>query len=245
MAGVGSIRGWGPKIPHAAHCSQEIKFKKKILLVLNFDSESHEEGGGWVEGASYAGKLRGTWLREPFLFAKAHQTWSPWGAFNLCIVKSPGPLQPSFSVSSQAPRPQVHALSITSFPCGPSAARPGSHHLPALSPALLFLPFPLPDTLILSPPCSDQTFAYSLLCMLSHFSHVQLFATLWTVARQAPPSMGFCRKEYWRGLPFSSPGDLPGPGIEPTSPAGQVDSLPLSHWASPKQPCLFWGLPPP
>ena len=50
-------------------------------------------------------------------------------------------------------------------------------------------------------------------------SHVRLFATLWAVARQAPPFMGFPRQEYWRGLPFSSPGDLPDPGIEPASPA--------------------------
>ena len=46
---------------------------------------------------------------------------------------------------------------------------------------------------------------------------VQLFATLWTVARQAPLSMGFSRQVYWRGLPFPSPGDLPHPGIEPMS----------------------------
>ena len=46
---------------------------------------------------------------------------------------------------------------------------------------------------------------------------VWLFATPWTVACQAPPSMGFSRQEYWRGLPFSSPGDLPDPGIEPRS----------------------------
>ena len=45
------------------------------------------------------------------------------------------------------------------------------------------------------------------------------FATLWTVAHQAPLSMGFPRQEYWIGLPFPSPGDLPDPGIEPTSPA--------------------------
>ena len=55
-------------------------------------------------------------------------------------------------------------------------------------------------------------------CMLSHFSHVQLFATLWTVARQAPLSMGFSRQEYWSGWPCPSPGDLPEPGIKPTSP---------------------------
>ena len=52
------------------------------------------------------------------------------------------------------------------------------------------------------------------------------FATPWTVARQAPLSMGFSRQEYWSGLPFHSPGDLPDPGIEPTSPALQADSLP-------------------
>ena len=47
----------------------------------------------------------------------------------------------------------------------------------------------------------------------------------WTVARQAPLSMGFSWQEYWNGLPFSSPGDLPNPGMEPKSPALQADSL--------------------
>ena len=50
--------------------------------------------------------------------------------------------------------------------------------------------------------------------------------TPWTVADQALPSMGFSRQEYWSGLPFPSPGDLPNPGIEPRSPALQADSLP-------------------
>ena len=50
-------------------------------------------------------------------------------------------------------------------------------------------------------------------------------ATPWTVARQAPLSMGFSRQEYWSGLPFPSPRDLPNPGIEPRSPALQADSL--------------------
>ena len=56
-----------------------------------------------------------------------------------------------------------------------------------------------------------------------------------TVAYQAPQSMEFSRQEYWSGLSFPSPGDLPDPGIEPGSPASpalQVDSLPLSHWGS-------------
>ena len=56
-----------------------------------------------------------------------------------------------------------------------------------------------------------------LLHVLSHFSHVPLFATLWTVAHQAPLSMGFSRQEYWSGLPFPPPGDLPDPKIKPTS----------------------------
>ena len=54
-------------------------------------------------------------------------------------------------------------------------------------------------------------------CMQSHFHHVQLFATLWTVAHQAPLSMGFSRQEYWSGVPCPPPGDLPDSGIEPRS----------------------------
>ena len=53
------------------------------------------------------------------------------------------------------------------------------------------------------------------MCVLSP---VQLFATSWTVARQAPPSMGFSRQEYWSGLPFPSSAVLPDPGMEPVSP---------------------------
>ena len=56
-------------------------------------------------------------------------------------------------------------------------------------------------------------------------SSVRLFATPWTAAYQAPPSMGFSRQEYWSGLPFPSPGDLPNPGIEPRSPTLQAVAL--------------------
>ena len=56
-------------------------------------------------------------------------------------------------------------------------------------------------------------------------SRVRLFATPWTVAYQAPPTMGFSRQEYWSGLPFPSPGDLPDPGIKPRSPTLQADAL--------------------
>ena len=55
--------------------------------------------------------------------------------------------------------------------------------------------------------------------VLSRFSHVQLFETPWTVAHEAPLSMGFSRQEYWSGLPFPPPGDLPDPRIELVSPA--------------------------
>ena len=54
---------------------------------------------------------------------------------------------------------------------------------------------------------------------------VRLFVTPWTVAHLAPPPMGFSRQEYWSGLPFPSPGDLPNPGIKPRSPALQADTL--------------------
>ena len=57
-------------------------------------------------------------------------------------------------------------------------------------------------------------------------SHARLFVTPWTVAYQALLSMGFSRQEYWSGLPFPSPGDLPNPGIEPRSPTLQAGCLP-------------------
>ena len=63
-------------------------------------------------------------------------------------------------------------------------------------------------------------------CALSRFRCVQLFAAPWAVARQAPLSMGFSEQEHWSGLPFSSPGDIPDPGIESGSPASQADFLP-------------------
>ena len=76
-----------------------------------------------------------------------------------------------------------------------------------------------------------------------------VLATLWTVAHQAPLSMGFSRQKYWKGLPFPSPGDLPHPGIEPRSPALQADSLPaelpgkpkitVSQFSSVAQSCLI------
>ena len=60
---------------------------------------------------------------------------------------------------------------------------------------------------------------------MKSLSRVPLFATPWTVAHQAPPSMEFSRQEYWSGLPFRSPGDLPDSGIEPRSPTLRGDTL--------------------
>ena len=70
-------------------------------------------------------------------------------------------------------------------------------------------------------------------------SHVRLFVTQWTVAYQAPPSMGFSRQEYWSGLPFPSPGDLSNPGIEPGSPAFQAAALTSEPPGKP-----WWGFCP-
>ena len=87
-----------------------------------------------------------------------------------------------------------------------------------------------------SPPTSPTTHTLALCLPVLEvhlevyvFSPVRLFATPWTVAHQAPLTMEFSRQEYWSGLPFPSPGHLPKPGVEPTSPALQANSLPLSH----------------
>ena len=72
----------------------------------------------------------------------------------------------------------------------------------------------------------------SLFLGLQSVSHIQLFVTLWTVACQALLSMGFSRQEYWSGLPFPSPGDLPDLGIELKSPSLQADYH-LSHQGIP------------
>ena len=62
---------------------------------------------------------------------------------------------------------------------------------------------------------------------------VRLFVTQWTVAYQVSLSMGFSRQEYWSGLPFPSPGDLPNPGIKPGSPTLQADCLPFEPQGKP------------
>jgi len=72
-------------------------------------------------------------------------------------------------------------------------------------------------------------------------SHVRLFATPWTAARQAPLSMAFPRQEYWSGLPFPSPRDLLDPGMEPGSPASQADFFITEP---PVKPQMLWMIDP-
>ena len=83
-------------------------------------------------------------------------------------------------------------------------------------------------------------------CKLSRFSHVHRFSTLWTVARQAPLSMGFSRQEYCSGLLSPPPGELPDPRVKPAFPVSlalQVDSLSLSHrWKALGIWVKFWVL---
>ena len=86
----------------------------------------------------------------------------------------------------------------------------------------------------------NQLYIEHILCLkwseVKSLSRVWLFATPWTIAHQAPLSMGFSRQEYWNGLPFPSPGNLPNPGIEPRSPTLQADALTSEL---PGKPCAY------
>ena len=103
------------------------------------------------------------------------------------------------------------------------AASSSAFFSPFLFYFLYLPPFPHPSSLPPSLPLPLPYFLCSFLkfncAVLSCFSRVWLFATLWTIAHQAPPSMGFSSQEHWSGLSCPSPGDLPDPGIEPMSPA--------------------------
>ena len=74
------------------------------------------------------------------------------------------------------------------------------------------------------------------LCL--HAKSLCLFASPWTVARQAPRSMGFSRQEYWSGLPITSPGDLPNPGIKPKSLTSRCEHL---FWAKCQLHLVYFG----
>ena len=104
-------------------------------------------------------------------------------------------------------------------------SRPCSPSLWDLSPSRLRHPLRMSVVQALAD-CPPGMFVFRLPCLVCILGRVQLFATPCTAARQAPLPMGFSREEYWRGLPFPSPGGLPHPGIKPGSPASQADSLP-------------------
>ena len=76
--------------------------------------------------------------------------------------------------------------------------------------------------------------------MLSHFSFVGLFGTLWTVADQDPLSMGFSRQEYWNWLPFPPPGDLPDPGDQRSSPVSPALAGRFFTTAPPGKPFIWY-----
>ena len=110
----------------------------------------------------------------------------------------------------------------------PGPQSPGKAYLVVLSST-----FCLQEKIVFNPILGTPSFPLSLafppllLCGLPVVSNS--IVTLWTVVCQAPVALGFSRQEYWRGLPFPSPGDLANLGTEPASPARQVDSLPPSR----------------
>ena len=88
----------------------------------------------------------------------------------------------------------------------------------------------------------EQIWDLNLCAVLSRFSRVQLCAISWTVAHQAPLSMGFSRQKYWSGSPCPPPGDLPDPGIKPTSHASCIGRQFLYHQCHLRSPQISWQL---
>ena len=116
------------------------------------------------------------------------------------------------------------------------------HHLELLlKPSLSTAPFQFQHKFLLN--SIPLPFFCLLLLLLSHFSHVQLFATLWIIAPQPPLSMGFSRQEYWSGLSCPPPGDLPKPEIKPRSPALAGGFLPSSATFPFLSPLIPWQPP--
>ena len=115
----------------------------------------------------------------------------------------------------------------------PHSHLPESWSLSLMRPAWTFHPWNPWYPLCLLRKCPLPTFLVAKVTWsewVKSFSRVWLFVTLWTAAYQAPPTMGFSGQEYWSGLPFPSPGDLPNPGIKPRSPALKADALPSELW---------------
>ena len=115
-----------------------------------------------MEGDSYAGKPRATWLENSFCLQRLIKPGHSGEPSSCASCRNPRQPQPSFSASSQTPHPQVHTLCIASFPSGPSSVHPGSSHLPILSITHLFC-FLSPSRHTCTVPTLIQSFASSLL----------------------------------------------------------------------------------
>ena len=134
------------------------------------------------------------------------------------------------------------SLNAEPRPGRPGHWAPGRHAVPS-APAIAACslgmgrsPFPARDPS--APTEWEETKCVCCVCAYCHFSRVRLFATPWAIARQAPLSMGFSREEHLSGLPFPPPGDLPDPGIKPTSPALAGGFFPTSAvWEAPNRGC--------
>ena len=144
-----------------------------------------------------------------------------WAKMNLMWPQPSLPPLPLAASLLHAPWGQVWSMlwmthgkgSYTSRSCSSSVACILKYHFPLLPSHGPWLPLQHLTCKFISHSSPSQI--YFTLCVQS-FSHVWLFVTSWTLAHQAPLSMEFSRQEYWSGLPFLSPGDLPSPGIEPT-----------------------------
>ena len=100
------------------------------------------------------------------------------------------------------------------------------------------IPLPLVQGPHLENNKTNSSFPKTHCCQCLVAKSCQTLVNVWTVACQAPLSMGFTKQEYWSGLPFPFPWDLPDPGIKPRPPAWQVDCLCLSHLESPLRPTM-------
>ena len=141
------------------------------------------------------------WLLQQHHFVVPHMNWVP--VYMPCILSFPlqvGPKEATFSSFSLSPQELF-----------------SQHYFPVNE---TYLFSRLLTSLVLTRVYQTMLVPWKkAMTNLKLLSRVRIFATPWTVAYPASPSMGFFRQEYWSGLPFPSPGDLPDPDIEPRSPA--------------------------
>ena len=167
--GLGSIPGWGTKIPQTAWCGQE---RKKVDCVW------HTFKHDFISCCHLCLSSLLWWLWS----ALHRDSLMAWQHFTSRPVRASCPGAP---LKLAAVFPRTHS-------------------------ALRYAVWKCNGVSVSEPPLTDR-------CVLNSFSHVWLFLTQWTVARQAPLSMGFSKQEDWSGSPCPPPGDLPDPGIKPLS----------------------------